>query len=121
IIKIVMAKTACDHLRAGLSAPDAARAAIAALDRVAGKAGMILVDRNGHLGFAFNTDSLARAWIDAEGKEGTGGPCKLQPWRHCGFSLRWRQLRRPPRRRRPPPPNVRCALKSRHVVSATKS
>lgn len=37
-----------------------------------GMANAILVDRQGRLGFAFNTERMSRAWIDADGREGVG-------------------------------------------------
>jgi beta-aspartyl-peptidase (threonine type) len=75
IIKVVLAKTACELLRAGRAPSDGAQAAINDLRRVQGTAGIILVDRNGRLGFGFNTESLARAWVDSDGMEGAAlGP-----------------------------------------------
>ena len=61
IIQVALTKTAVDLLRAGLPAPEAAVRAIATLGRVAGKAGIILVDRAGNVGAAFNTTSMAWA------------------------------------------------------------
>jgi beta-aspartyl-peptidase (threonine type) len=63
IIQVGLTRTAIDLLRAGASAEEAARRAIATLDRVAGKAGLIVVDRAGHIGAAFNTRSMA--WASA--------------------------------------------------------
>jgi beta-aspartyl-peptidase (threonine type) len=61
IIQVALTKTAVELLRAGVPAPDAATRAIATLGRVAGKAGIILIDRAGHVGAAFNTTSMAWA------------------------------------------------------------
>ena len=33
---------------------------------------LILVDAKGRVGFAFNSARMARAWIDADGVEGSG-------------------------------------------------
>jgi beta-aspartyl-peptidase (threonine type) len=63
IIQVSLTKTAVDLLRAGVPAPEAASRAIASLGRVAGKAGIILVDRSGGIGAAFNTASMA--WASA--------------------------------------------------------
>jgi beta-aspartyl-peptidase (threonine type) len=61
IMQVALTKTAVDLLRAGASAPDAARRAVATLDRVAGRAGLILIDRHGDIGVAFNTASMSWA------------------------------------------------------------
>lgn len=69
IIKAVMAKVACDFLRAGRPAQEAADAALRELARVGGQGGLILVDRYGNLAFALNTDRMSRAAIDRSGLE----------------------------------------------------
>jgi L-asparaginase / beta-aspartyl-peptidase len=61
IIQVALTKTAIDLLRGGLPARDAAAAALASLDRVSGRGGLILVDRAGGVGIAFNTTSMAWA------------------------------------------------------------
>jgi beta-aspartyl-peptidase (threonine type) len=61
IIQVSLAKTAVDLLRAGVPAQEAAERAVATLARVSGKAGIILVDRTGAIGAAFNTTSMAWA------------------------------------------------------------
>jgi beta-aspartyl-peptidase (threonine type) len=61
IIQVALTKTAVDLLRSGVPAPEAAKHAIATLGRVGGRAGLILVDRAGHIGAAFNTTSMAWA------------------------------------------------------------
>jgi L-asparaginase / beta-aspartyl-peptidase len=61
IMQVALTKCAVDLLRAGLSAPAAAAQALAALDRVAGKGGLIVVDRAGGVGAVFNTASMAWA------------------------------------------------------------
>lgn len=71
IIKVVLAKFACDRLR--IEAPTlAARAAIAELERVGGTGGIILASPSGALGFAFNTPRMSRASIDPQGREHAG-------------------------------------------------
>jgi len=77
IMKIVMAKTAADLLRgpavgALLAAPllpqAAAEACVRLLaDRVGGRGGLILLDRNGRPGFAFNTPRMAYGYLAADG------------------------------------------------------
>jgi beta-aspartyl-peptidase (threonine type) len=64
IMRVVLAKTACDLLT-NLAAPEAARAAIAILEkRVHGLGGLILIDRHGSYGFAHNTPKMAFALMD---------------------------------------------------------
>jgi len=79
IMKIVMAKTAVDFLRPapsdrGSSPTEAARAMQAAeaalrvlAERAQGTGGLILLDREGHPGFAFNTPRMAFAYASADG------------------------------------------------------
>jgi beta-aspartyl-peptidase (threonine type) len=58
IIQVALTKHAVELMRAGVAAPEAAGRALAALDRVAGKGGLIVVDRGGAVGAAFNTLSM---------------------------------------------------------------
>jgi beta-aspartyl-peptidase (threonine type) len=68
IMKIVMAKAAADFLRSGRSANDAANAAVRQLaDRTGGTGGLILLDRDGSVGFAFNTPRMAYAYVAPDG------------------------------------------------------
>ncbi len=63
IIKINMAKSAVDFLRQ-MSAQDAAQAAIRLLaERLDSRGGLILVDKEGEVGYAFNTPRMARACL----------------------------------------------------------
>ncbi len=71
IIKVVLTKFAVDRLRAGQEPTSAALQSVKELERVGGHGGVILVDREGRLGFAFNTARMARAWVDSKGKEGS--------------------------------------------------
>jgi beta-aspartyl-peptidase (threonine type) len=68
IMKIVMAKTAVDWLRAGEEPQRAAERAIRLLsDRVHGTGGLILVDRQGCIGASFSTPHMAHAYRDPDG------------------------------------------------------
>lgn len=68
-MKIVMAKTAAELLRAGKSPQEAARACVELLSRRAkGFGGLILLDRQGQAGFAFNTPHMAFGYSAAGGK-----------------------------------------------------
>jgi beta-aspartyl-peptidase (threonine type) len=71
ITRVVMAKSATDLLRDGESPREAAAHAVAVLkERVDGRGGVILVDRAGNVGFAFNTARMAYAYLT----EGTDEP-----------------------------------------------
>ena len=65
IMKVVLAKTACDFLRPTGSNPT--RAAQAALQLLArrgnGTGGLILLDKNGNPGYAFNTPRMVYAFV----------------------------------------------------------
>jgi len=69
IMRIVLAKTACDFLRPASSTP--ARAAQAAIQLLAnrgkGTGGLILLDKNGNPGLAFNTPRMAHAFVNPDG------------------------------------------------------
>jgi beta-aspartyl-peptidase (threonine type) len=68
IMKVVLAKSAADDLRSGTNAQEAAEAAVQLLARRAkGAGGLILLDRNGHPGFAFNTSHMAYGYIAEDG------------------------------------------------------
>jgi beta-aspartyl-peptidase (threonine type) len=68
IMKVVLAKTACDFLRPASSTP--ARAAQAAVQLLAnrgrGTGGLILLDKNGTPAFAFNTPRMAYAFVNPD-------------------------------------------------------
>ncbi len=69
LMKIVFCKSACDLMAAGLPAQQAADAIIKRLaERVDGLGGIILVDKQGNIGHAFNTPRMARAWVTADGE-----------------------------------------------------
>jgi beta-aspartyl-peptidase (threonine type) len=65
IMRVVMAKTATDFLRPASSTPmRAAQAAVQLLaNRGRGTGGLILLDKNGHPGFAFNTPRMAYGYV----------------------------------------------------------
>jgi beta-aspartyl-peptidase (threonine type) len=63
-IRLLIAKRAADYVARGAPAREAAEEAIALLGAKAdGTGGLILVDRNGNVGFAWNSDHLARAYM----------------------------------------------------------
>jgi beta-aspartyl-peptidase (threonine type) len=65
IMKVVLCKSACDFVAHGLDAQSAAEKAIEVLDhRAAGSGGVIVIDRSGHIGCAYNTPMMARAWVE---------------------------------------------------------
>jgi beta-aspartyl-peptidase (threonine type) len=67
IMKIVMAKSAVDLLGRD-TAMGAAHAAVDLLaSRTRGTGGLILLDRHGHPGFAFNTPRMARGYVTPGG------------------------------------------------------
>lgn len=64
ITRVVLAKSAVDALANNRDPREIAREAIEHLARrVGGTGGIILTDRNGRVGFAFNTPRMARAYI----------------------------------------------------------
>lgn len=68
IMKVVLAKSATDDLRAGNNAQGAAEAAVQLLARRAkGAGGLILLDRKGNPGFAFNTPHMAYGYVAPDG------------------------------------------------------
>jgi beta-aspartyl-peptidase (threonine type) len=69
IMKIVMAKTAIDWLRAGEEPQKAADLAIRLLsERVHGTGGLILVDRLGRIGASFSTPGMAFGYRNGDGE-----------------------------------------------------
>jgi len=69
IIRVVLAKAACDAMAAGRSAESAAQAAVEQLRRVDGTGGVIVISPAGDIGLHCNTERMARAWIDPRGVE----------------------------------------------------
>jgi beta-aspartyl-peptidase (threonine type) len=70
ILRVTLTRACVDRMRQGAPAPVAAEAGLVALTRVKGEGGLILVDRKGGLGLAFNTERMARGWVDAQGRAG---------------------------------------------------
>jgi beta-aspartyl-peptidase (threonine type) len=69
IMRMVMAKAAVDALRGGESVEKAAQQAVNDLKkRTDGEGGIILIDRQGRVGYAFNTPTMLVAWVDAQGQ-----------------------------------------------------
>jgi len=68
IMKVVMAKAAVDILRGESSAIEAAQQTIALFSkRTQATAGLILLDRDGNPGFAFNTPRMAYGYVAPDG------------------------------------------------------
>jgi beta-aspartyl-peptidase (threonine type) len=69
LMRIVISKLACDYLARGMSAQEAADAAIALLsERTQGQGGLIVLGRKGDIGLAHSTACLAYAFVTAEGE-----------------------------------------------------
>jgi beta-aspartyl-peptidase (threonine type) len=73
LMKVVISKMVCDFLAGGITAQEAADAAIAVLaERTTGKGGVIVLDRWGCVGIAHNTPYIAHAVVTTDGKILTG-------------------------------------------------
>jgi beta-aspartyl-peptidase (threonine type) len=69
LMKIVISKQVCDYVGTGLSAQTACEKAIRLLQaRVNGLGGLIAVDAQGQIGFAFNTAAMPYAYARGEQK-----------------------------------------------------
>lgn len=69
LMKIVISKSACDLMASGATGQQAADIVIKRLsERVNGRGGIIVIDREGRVGHAFNTTRMARAWVTPEGE-----------------------------------------------------
>jgi beta-aspartyl-peptidase (threonine type) len=75
ILRVLLTKTAVDHLQAGLVPEEAADRALQALGRVGGKGGLILVEPGGRLAIRFTTPRMARGWAS----EATGPRVAVEP------------------------------------------
>ena len=60
ILRMTLAKAGIDRMASGMSPGRAGQTSIRTLDRIQGKAGLILVDRLGHASAVFNTPRMAR-------------------------------------------------------------
>jgi beta-aspartyl-peptidase (threonine type) len=68
LMKVVISKAACDFIARGMSAQEAADAAIGLLaERTTGQGGLIVLDRLGRVGIAHNTPYIAHAIVTAGG------------------------------------------------------
>jgi beta-aspartyl-peptidase (threonine type) len=73
LMRVVISKTACDFIARGMTAQEAADAAIALLaERTTGDGGLIVLDRLGRVGIAHNTPYIAYATIAAGGEVTAG-------------------------------------------------
>ncbi len=73
-MRLLLAKRAVDLLERGMSAQAAADAAIETLSqRTGGTGGLILLDAEGNVGFARNTDAMAYAYMLEETREPEAG------------------------------------------------
>jgi beta-aspartyl-peptidase (threonine type) len=73
LMKVVISKTVCDLISRGMTAPQAADAAVAILqERTTGQGGVIVLDRMGRAGIAHNTPYIAHAVVTADGEIATG-------------------------------------------------
>jgi beta-aspartyl-peptidase (threonine type) len=68
IVQLTLARHAADLVGRGLSAQEAARAAVALLRaRVGGDGGLVVLGPDGEPGLAHNTPAMARAWVGPDG------------------------------------------------------
>ena len=64
VVKNTLAHRAVETMSSGVGPSEAAQQAIAALgSRTDGQGGIILIDPNGEVGFAFNTPCMAHAYL----------------------------------------------------------
>jgi len=67
ILRVLLTRTVIDHIHSGGSAHAAASAGLARLEHIGGKGGVIVADRHGERGIAFNTPRMARGWLEPGG------------------------------------------------------
>lgn len=68
IIRVTLARHAAELVGRGRSAMEAAREAIATLERrVGGRGGLVVVGPRGEIGFAHGTPAMSRAWTEPDG------------------------------------------------------
>ena len=69
-MKLVLAKSGADKVVRGQSPQQAAKQCVDLMkSRLNGHGGMILLDRNGKIGIAYNTPRMAWGWKSATGEE----------------------------------------------------
>ncbi len=67
IMRVCLSKTATDAIAHGMNAQEAAEYAIKVLvDRVGGEGGLIIVDKNGNVGYAHSTQYISVAWVEPD-------------------------------------------------------
>ena len=65
IIKIGLSKVVCELLETGLGAQKAAEGSIKRLEnKIKGRGGIIVLDKEGNVGFSYNTPKMASAYMD---------------------------------------------------------
>jgi len=68
LMKLVISKQVCDYVPLGMPAQLACQSAIALLqNRLNGAGGLIAIDHNGQIGFAFNTTAMPYAYVSGDG------------------------------------------------------
>lgn len=72
IIRVTLARHAADLVDRGLTPGEAARQAVAQLRRARGEGGLILVSPAGEPAWAFDTERMPWATLDAQGRERVG-------------------------------------------------
>lgn len=87
IIPVVLAKTAIDALAGGRHPDEAAQHAVNTLmDRVEGEAGCILIDRQGRIGWAYNSQHMAVAYMSEDLSEPATSIQKEKPLAHRQYT-----------------------------------
>ena len=71
-MKLNAAKLASDLVEKGLSPQEAAKVVIDKISRIKGYGGIIIIDKQGRIGFYFSTTRMAYAYISQEGEFSTG-------------------------------------------------
>jgi beta-aspartyl-peptidase (threonine type) len=70
IMRTLLAKTACDFMKMGISAQKTAEACIDLINNtVKTETGIITLDRHGNVGFAYNTENMPVAFINSRENE----------------------------------------------------
>ncbi len=73
LMKVVISKSVCDFMVQGYSTQEACDAAINLLnERVGGQGGLIAIDQNGAVGFAYNTMAMPYSIVSSDGNQVAG-------------------------------------------------